>query len=477
MVRTRFAPSPTGFVHVGSAYSALLNYAFAKRHKGKFIIRIEDTDQKRLVKKAEKKLYDGFKWLGIEADESAKVGGPCKPYRQSERLPIYKKYAQKLIQKGHAYYCFCSTDRLAAVRSGMQKKGLPPMYDRQCRSLDPLKAKKQAQKQKHVVRLKVPYHEKIVVNDLIRGKIIFESKVVDDQVLLKSDGFPTYHLAAVVDDHLMKISHIVRGEEWISSAPKHVLLYQFFAWQMPLLLHTPTIRDAATLKKLSKRMGHSSLDWYRENGYLPETLLNFLSLLGWSHPQEKEIFSLKEFIRYFDLKDLSPVGPIFDLKKLDWMNGLYIRQTPNKRLLALLKPFFPKGLSATLAAKTIPLVKERMKTLAEYPSLVKFLLKKLPPISDDLVPGKKSSHETKAMLTLIMDEMSQFKKGDWQAAKMEKRMLTVADNTDWKRTDFFMTFRVAITGKKISPPLFGSIEILGRQETLSRLKSAIKLLT
>lgn len=474
MVRTRFAPSPTGFLHVGGAYSALLDFVFAKRHQGQFIIRIEDTDLKRSVKGAEEKIYDGLAWLGITADESPHLGGPYGPYRQSERLPLYQKYAQELIERGLAYYCFCSPDRLARIRLEMQKRDEPPMYDRCCRDINPIEAKKKAGGQKHVIRLKVPFKEKILVDDLIRGRVVFNSKVIDDQILLKSDGFPTYHLAVVVDDHLMKISHVVRGEEWLSSAPKHVLLYQYFGWEPPLFLHTPTIRDASR-KKLSKRLGHTSLDWYRENGYLPEALLNFLFLLGWSHPKEKEIFSLNEFSRHFDLKDLSPVGPIFDLQKLDWMNGVYIRRKTDQKLADLLRPFVPKGMDQALVAKTIPLVKERMKKLTDYPDLIAFLSKRIKPQLNDFIPQGKSGRETQMILSLIIDEMSGFSDSQWQAKRMEKKMLEVADSTDWKRGDFFMVFRVAITGKRISPPLFESIALLGRKETLARLKTTINL--
>ena len=476
MVRTRFSPSPTGFIHIGGVYSALLDYAFAQKHRGKFIIRIEDTDQKRFVKEAEEKVYQGLDWLGIAADESPKKGGSYGPYRQSERLKLYQKYAQKLVARGDAYYCFCSPERLARVRKESQKKGLPPMYDRHCRNLDPTKAAAQAQKQKHVVRLKVPFREKIVVKDLIRGNVVFESKTIDDQVLLKSDKFPTYHLAVVVDDHLMKITHVVRGEEWLPSAPKHVLLYRFLGWKMPLLLHTPTIRDKSR-KKFSKRLGHASVDWYRENGYLPAAVLNCLCLLGWSHPKQREIFSLKEFIRLFDLKDLSPVGPIFDLKKLDWMNGAYIRQMKNEQLAKRLKTFAPRGMNIGLIKQTVPLVRERIKKLTDYSDLVRFLVQKPTSELDDLVPKNKNASETKAILKLISDEMEKFLAKNWQAKKMETKLLVVADKTDWKRTDFFQVFRVAITGQKVSPPLFESIELLGRPETLARLKSATRLLS
>ena len=373
-VRTRFAPSPTGFLHVGGAYSALLDYAFAKKHKGKFIIRIEDTDIKRKVEGAEEIIYQALEWLGIKADESPKKGGPFGPYRQSERLDIYKKFALELVEEGDAYFCFCSPERLKKVRFERQRKGLPPMYDKKCRKLAKKKAEERAREEKYVIRLKVPENEKIVVPEPIRGEITFESNVVDDQILLKSDGFPTYHLAIVVDDHLMEITHAVRGEEWLSSAPKHYLLYQYFGWEPPLYFHTSAIRNPDR-SKLSKREGHTSLMWYKEQGYLPEALLNFLCLLGWSHPEEKEVFSLDEFIKLFDLKDLSPAGPVFNLEKLDWLNGVYLRKSQDSSLKNQIFEFYQGKYSDDLINQTIPLVKDRIKKLSDYQTLAGFFFK------------------------------------------------------------------------------------------------------
>lgn len=475
MVRTRFAPSPTGFLHVGGAYSALLDFAYAQKMGGRFIIRIEDTDVKRTVKGAEEKIYQGLEWLGLKAAESPQIGGPYGPYRQSERLPLYQKYAQKLIDKNLAYYCFCSPRRLARIKEGHQKDNLLPMYDRQCRSLDPQKAAQKAAKTKHVIRLKIPFKEKIIVPDLARGNIVFESKIVDDQVLLKSDGFPTYHLAVVVDDHLMKITHVIRGEEWLSSAPKHVLLYQYLKWKAPQFLHTPTIRNPDR-SKLSKRQGHTALSWYQQNGYLPQALLNFLFLLGWSHPKGKEIFDLKEFIKHFDLKDLSPVGPAFDLQKLTWMNGVYLRQTPDEKLLPLVKPFAPKEMKPNLITQTLPAVKERIKTLTEYAPLVEFLVKKKKPDLDELIQAGKNSGETKAVLLLAEEKLQNFSPQDWQATQIEEAIQDLIEETGWEKKDLYMTLRVAATGSSITPPLFDSLAFLGQKEALSRLKTAINLL-
>ena len=297
-VRTRIAPSPTGSPHVGTAYQALMDYAYAKKNGGQFIVRIEDTDKKREVAGAEEELFAALNWLGIVPDESPIVGGPFAPYRQSERLDIYKKHALELVEKGAAYFCFCPKDRLDEIRTKQEKEGKPPKYDGLCRELDPKESLKRFEKgEPAVIRLKVPGGGKTVAEDPIRGKIIFDNAEIDDQVLLKSDGFPTYHLAAIVDDHIMQITHPVRGEEWLPSYPKHKLIYDGFGWDMPQYLHTATLRGSKR-EKLGKRFGHSSLNWFRAQGYLPEALLNYLALLGWSHPQQKEFFTLEEFAFY-----------------------------------------------------------------------------------------------------------------------------------------------------------------------------------
>lgn len=469
MIRTRFAPSPTGFLHVGGAYGALLNYAFSQKQRGKFIIRIEDTDIKRFVKGAEKVIYQGLRWLGIEADESPEKDGSYGPYRQSERLPIYQKYAQQLVKQGDAYPCFCSEARLKKLRENQQQRGQPPKYDQKCRHLT---AKSQFS-QSHVIRMKIPPNKKIVVHDLLRGRIIFDSNLLDDQVILKSDGYPTYHLAVVVDDHLMKISHTVRGEEWLSSAPKHVLLYQYFDWQAPQFIHTPLLRNPDK-SKLSKRYGHTSLFWYRDQGYLPEALVNFLCLLGWSHPQGKEIFDFQEFSRHFRFEDLSPAGPVFDLKKLDWLNGVYIRQTDPSRLFRLIEKFAPAEMNQTLIKRTIPLVQARMVKLSDYPALVDFLIKYPDYLAKILIQKGKNRTETADVLMTASQKLNDLK--SWQVKSIEKTCRQLVIQTGWKPRDFFMTLRVAVTGKTITPPLFESMELLGRNETLSRLQKSLEKL-
>ncbi len=474
-VRTRFAPSPTGFIHIGSVYSAMLDFALAKKHQGQFIIRIEDTDQKRLVKEAEEKIYNGLSWFGIEADESTQAGGQFAPYRQSERLSIYQKYAQQLLDQGKAYHCFCSAERLDEMRKQKQKEGRPPKYDRHCLNLTRQEIdNKLANKESFVIRMKIPDNETIEVNDLIRGSVKFDSSQVDDQVLLKSDGFPTYHLAAVVDDHLMKISHVIRGEEWLSSAPKHVLLYRFFGWSPPLFLHTPTIRDEQR-RKLSKREASAGLEFYQQEGFLPEALLNFLCLLGWSHPEQKEIFDFDEFIKLFDLKDVSPVGPIFDLKKLTWLNGVYIRKMEDHDLAEKLSRFAPKAMDKQLIKKTIPLIKERIEKLSDFPDLVDFLVKKI--TVDKKLLLKKGSNDEKLIkfqLETVLAGLEKLKV--WQVKTVEEFFRKLAQANDWPIGKFFMMIRICVTGKLITPPLFESLDLLGRQETCLRLRQVLKML-
>ena len=339
MVRTRAAISPTGYPHIGTIYQVLFDYSFAKKNNGKFIVRIEDTDQNRLVKDAEDKVFLALDWFGLQEDESPRKGGTFGPYRQSDRLQIYNNYAQELVKKEFAYYCFCSSDRLDEIRQKMQQNNKPPMYDKHCRNLSADNVRKKLKENKSwVIRLKVPENEKIIVKDELRGEIEFDSNTVDDQVLLKSDGFPTYFLAVTVDDHLMEITHMVRGEEWLTSSPKVKLIYDYLGWEKPLFFHTPILRNPDK-SKFSKRQGHTSVSWYQEQGFLPEAILNYLALLGWSHPDGKEIFALDEFIKLFELKDLNPVAPVFDLTKLEWMNGEYIRKCTMNNLQFTIEHF------------------------------------------------------------------------------------------------------------------------------------------
>ena len=324
MIRTRIAPSPTGSdVHVGSIVAALMNWAWAKKNHGQFIIRIEDTDQTRIVIGGEKKMLDTLNRIGLIADESPQVGGPYAPYRQSERLKIYKHYAEELVNKGHAYYCICTSQRLIKMREEQQKNKQVPKYDRHCLAhQDEIKNQiKKDNNIKYVIRLKIPDNQEIIINDVVRGEIKFHTKDIDDQVLLKSDGYPTYHLGVVVDDHLMNISHVIRGEEWLPSTPKHIIIYRAFGWKLPIFAHISLLRNPDK-SKLSKRKNPVWTSWYLDQGILPEALLNYLAHMGWSHPKSKDIFTLDEYKSVFDIKDIQKTAPIFDPVKLEWMNGM-----------------------------------------------------------------------------------------------------------------------------------------------------------
>lgn len=451
-VRTRIAPSPTGEnLHIGNAYTALINYVVAKQHDGQFIIRIEDTDRTRFVEGSEERILESLAWLGLLHNEG--------PYHQSERVGIYKKYAQELVDQGHAYYCFCTPEHLARVRKVQEARHQPPKYDGRCRELKAQSSTLKAQKDKFVIRLKVPKDGITKFTDLIRGEISFENKLMDDQVILKSDGFPTYHLGVVVDDHLMEISHVIRGEEWISSTPKHVLLYQFLGWELPVYAHMPLLRNPDK-SKLSKRKNPVWVSWYREQGFLPEALLNYLATMAWAHPEGKELFSLAELIKVFDLKSIQTTAPVFDIEKLRWMNGEYLREKTDAELLKLLNAYHANTITdehRLLVKKILPLVKERMKTLGEFWSLAGFFFTRPEEFERPIDKG------------LLRVAKSALESCNWIHDAMEKAIRDAADLAGVKARDVFMELRVAITGKTVGPPLLESLEILGKEETLARI--------
>lgn len=457
MVRTRIAPSPTGYPHIGTIYQALFDYAAAKKQEGTFIVRIEDTDRVRFVEGAEEKVFAALDWFGLQEDESPRKGGDFAPYRQSERLAIYKKYAHQLITDGKAYYCDCSPERLDEVRKKLQSEKKTPMYDGLCRELG---------KTKGVIRLKITPGEQHSWEDGVRGRMTFQTSAVDDnrpliddQVLMKSDGFPTYHLAVVVDDHLMHITHVVRGEEWISSTPKHVLLYNYFGWELPKYIHTPLLRNPDK-SKLSKRHGHTDVTWYREEGYLPDAILNFLALMGWTHPQEKEIFPLAEFIQLFELNDIRSVGPIFDLTKLTWMNQQYIQMKPDEDLKRLLIDYYPEAeqISDDIFGKLLPLIKTRMKTLKEFADLTKVFF------TD---PEFQSLQENESIAAKdLQDALSII--ANWDSDTVFQTMKTVMTRYGLKMPLFYKLF----LGVERGLPLPQILEILGKERSLALLEKA-----
>lgn len=470
MVRTRIAPSPTGYPHIGTMYQALFDYAFAKRHHGKFIIRIEDTDRERFVPDAEEKLYKAIDWFGLTEDESPRKDGEFKPYVQSQRLAIYQEYAQKLIEKEHAYYCFCTKERLDEVRKQQQTEKKPLMYDKHCRNLSKADVSTELEKKTpHVIRLAVPLDEKITVTDEIRGEITFETQLIDDQVLIKSDGFPTYHLAATVDDHLMLISHVVRGEEWLPSYPKHILLYRFFGWKHPLFFHTSALRNPDH-SKLSKRQGHTNVTWYQEKGYLPQAILNYIALLGWSHPEEKEIFSLEEFIQLFDLHDLKPIGPVFDVEKLTWMNGEYIRMMNNQELKNALLKFFEQTENKALTGyftqhdekfidAVLSLVKTRIKTLKDITTLV-LPLQETNPDLEKIAYTDQEKDIARNMAAEFEKLATWNKENILGVMKMLLKQYSIKGNILYK----------ILTGAERGLPLPESLELIGKEKTIEKLK-------
>lgn len=475
-VVVRIAPSPTGPPHVGIAYIALFNYAFARKEGGKFILRIEDTDRERSTRESEQAIIRALKWLGIQWDEGPDVGGSSAPYRQSERVELYRKYADKLLGSGWAYRCFCSAERLERMRKAQAGRGEPKKYDRFCLSLTPEEIEEKLRSgKKFVIRLRVPDREFTSFNDIIRGEVSVKNETIDDQVLLKSGGFPTYHLASVVDDHLMGVTHVIRAEEWLISTPKHILLYEAFGWEPPVWVHMPLLRNPDR-SKISKRKNPVSLDWYRDQGFLPEALLNFLALMGYSPPGGREIFSLEEMIKTFSFERVRKAGPVFDLRKLEWLNGAYIRELSEDELARRLNEFVREGWDKSLVRSTVPLVQERLKKLSQYQELVEFLfVDELHYDPQLLIPKRKRSEETEGALRASVEALREF--DEWQWSLIEARLRELCGRLGWKTRDYFMTLRVAITGSTVSPPLTQSMELLGRRKSLDRLQKAIKLLS
>jgi glutamyl-tRNA synthetase len=426
-VRTRIAPSPTGDPHVGTAYVALFNRALARKHGGQFVLRIEDTDRERSHKKSEAMIFESLRWLGLDWDEGPDVGGPFAPYRQTERSQLYKQHADELLARGAAYACFCTRERLDALREEQKAKKQNFGYDGLCRGLDPADAaRRRAAGEPCVVRLKMPREGELLVHDLLRGEIRFEAAQVDDQVLLKSDGFPTYHLAVVVDDHLMKISHVIRAEEWISSLPKHFQLYKGFGWEPPIHCHLPLLRNADR-SKISKRKNPVSIDYYRRAGFLPEALLNYLALMGFSMPDEREEFTIQEFTDAFVLERISLGGPVFDLQKLTWLNGKYLRRLLPAQLLSRLRqePF-----SDGYLLEVLPLVQERVDTLEAFFDYASFFFVGEVDYDaralEELVPkGRTPADAAKSLRSLLEDRVDPLL--EWNAAALEAAVRTAAD--------------------------------------------------
>ncbi len=474
-VRVRIAPSPTGDPHVGTAYIALFNLVFARQQGGTFVLRIEDTDQSRARADSEQMIYDALRWVGLSWDEGPDVGGPFGPYRQSERKDIYRQHADLLLARGEAYRCFCTADRLAQVRAEQQARKASFLgYDRHCRGLDRAEAdRRSAEGEVHVVRLAAPLDGKVVVEDRLRGTVEFDVHQIDDQVLLKSDGMPTYHLANVVDDHLMEITHVIRAEEWISSTPKHVLLYKAFGWQEPAWHHMPLLRNVDK-SKISKRKNPVSINYYRDAGFLPHALLNFLALMGWSFGDDREKFTLDEMVGAFSWDKVSLGGPVFDLDKLTWLNEKYVHDLSYEQLVDALLGW---RLSRQHLIKVMPLVRERIKRLDEFVPLTEYFFSgdlDYTAVAGELsVPDVAPAGVAQGLLALV--EKLEAREG-WDAKVLEEEGRAWATELGWKTKHAFMLLRLVVTARKASPPLFDTMAVLGKEVTRRRLRQAAELL-
>lgn len=473
-VRVRIAPSPTGDPHVGTAYIALFNLIFAKRYQGKFILRIEDTDQTRSRPEYEATIFEALKWAGLQWDEGPDVGGPFGPYRQSERTDIYRKHCQMLLDQGKAYKCFATTEELAEMREMASKLGQKIGYDRRYRNLSPEEvAEREKAGQPYVIRLKIPLTGECTFEDGIKGRITCPWADIDDQVLLKSDGFPTYHLANVIDDHLMQITHVIRGDEWISSTPKHIMLYESFGWTPPVFMHMPLLlgKDG---RKLSKRRNPTSIFYYRDSGYLREAFVNFLTLMGYSMPGDKEIYPLEEIMREFDPKRIGVSGAFFDVQKLDWVNQQYlINNFSDERLWDRMKEWIYND---DFMRRLMPLCHTRMKTFGEFMELSSFLFVSHLDYTEELLcPVGQNKEKIAMMLQAVIWSMDE--QENWKRPGIEKAVHEVSEifGAHMKKVTIPMLYG-SLTGKRHGLPLFDSVEILGKDRTRARLLNAIEFL-
>ncbi|MFA5532333.1 MAG: glutamate--tRNA ligase [Candidatus Shapirobacteria bacterium] len=470
-IRTRIAPSPTGEYHIGHLRTCLYDYALAKKNNGQFIIRIEDTDQKRFVKGSADRTLQTIKDYGLNWDEGPDIGGPHGPYVQTQRLEIYQKYIKELIDKGFAYYCFCTQERLDNLRATQKAQKQIPKYDQHCLNLSKEEIQKNLDnKIPYTIRLVIPKNETIIFEDLIRGKIKFNTNEVDDQVLIKSNGIPTYHFAAVVDDHLMGITHVLRGEEWLTSTPKHILLYRYFDWEAPKFAHLTVLLNPDGKGKLSKRHGATSARSFLDEGYLPEAMLNFLMFLGWNPGTEKEFFTLDEFVQTFSIDHLHKKSPVFDRKKLDYLNGYYLRQKSDDQLFELFKKFLTKASDDQIKI-LIPVLKERIVKLSDLPVQTKFLFEDVGYDKDLLLKKGTDPKLAIDMLTKSKEVISS------NFDNLSTKLMDLIKENNWNVGEFFMVFRVAICGTIFTPPVVECLPALGLEKTLEKIDIALSKLS
>lgn len=476
--RVRFAPSPTGYLHVGGLRTALYNYLFAKHNNGKFVLRIEDTDRNRYVEGAVENLIESIKWSGLIPDEGPTFGGEHGPYMQSERQEIYKSHAEKLVNNRKAYYCFCSQERLAQLRKEQQKAGVPQIkYDKHCLSLSNEEIESKLKNgEQHVIRLNVESGDKVVINDIVRGRVEFDRSTIDDQVLIKSDGFPTYHLANVIDDHLMKITHVIRGEEWLSSTPKHVLLYEYFGWELPEFAHLPLLLNADK-SKLSKRQGDVAVEDYRAKGYFKEALLNFVALLGWSAGDDQEFYHLDELIEKFDLTRVQKSGAVFNIDKLNWLNFEHLQKKTDDELLQLLKDDLAESeykdhdKNDEYLLKVIHAMKERVHFVHEFKTNG-FYFFEAPTEYDEKSQNKNWKPETPGRMKTLAEAFDKFVnpvKDDYETA-----LSNTAEQFEIGKGKLIHPLRLAVSGVSGGPGIYDILVILGKDEVIKRINRALE---
>lgn len=493
MIKTRFAPSPTGLLHVGGLRTALFSYLFAKHHNGTFLLRVEDTDQERFVEGGVENILTSLKWAGIEPDEGLLLApdgktaekGKNGPYTQSKRLPIYTRHIEELIIKGHAYFCFCKKERLEELRAMQEQNKQATGYDGHCRTLDIDESKKRAERgEPYVVRMKMPEEGSTMFHDLIRGEVKFDNKLIDDQIILKSDGFPTYHFAVVVDDHLMEITHVIRGEEWIPSTPKHIALYEMFGWEVPAFAHLPLLVNEKK-QKLSKRHGDVSVEDYKEKGYLPEALVNFVAFLGWNPGDDKEIFSMDKLIKEFSLEHASKSAAVFNVEKLNWYNKEYMMQMDLTELTLRAMPFFVNAglINEQLTMnneqkqwlmKVVELEKSRANTLSELVHSVEFIFADKLVYDATLLVWKKSTlDDAREKIRLLIEQLENISKTEWSKEMVESKVGEWIRENQFDVGSVLWPMRVALSGQKNSPGPFEIAAVLGKEKTLARLHRAL----
>ncbi len=475
-MRVRFAPSPTGYLHVGGLRTALYNYLWARREGGRFILRIEDTDRSRLVPGAVENLIKTLGWAGLSYDEGPDKGGPHGPYVQSERLDLYRRHTDELIAAGHAYYCFCTSERLEKMRAHQAETGQPPKYDRHCLALPKDEVERRRASEPHVVRMKIPDGETVSFKDVVRDVVEFQTSTVDDQVLLKSDGYPTYHLANVVDDHDMQVTHVIRGEEWLTSTPKHLLLYRYFGWTPPQFAHLPLLLNPDG-SKLSKRQGDVAVEDYRDKGYLPEALVNFVALLGWNPGTDEEVFTPAELIERFSMDRVNKSGSVFDVNKLKWMNGQHMRRKTPTELLALVRAEIAKAGLAEPPEPTllriVELMLERVTLLPEFVTNCPYFYQDPETYDADAVK-KRWKEDAPVLLEAVIPEFATLE--PWTTAALEETVRKFAEGRGVSAGKLIHPLRLAASGMSAGPGLFELLEVLGKETVLRRLRRALERL-